>query len=83
MKNSRGRRFGGTMFVLGIALGSVGCSSMGHWMMTPPEPFDAADAPPAPDYTVAASWAALPGEPSRADSVPPNDGERFFAAAEG
>lgn len=74
MSLSLGRRFGGFVFVLGIALGSVGCSSVTHWMMTPVGPFDAAEAPPAPDYAVAASWAALPGEPTRAESVPPNDG---------
>jgi len=68
------RRFCGIASVLCIALGSAGCSSLAHWAMTPDRAFDAADAPPAPDYALSSNWAALPGKPSRADAVPPNDG---------
>jgi len=68
------RRLGGIGIALCMLSGSVGCASVSHWVMTPGGAFDAADAPPAPDYARSSSWAALPWKSSRADAVPPNDG---------
>lgn len=36
----------------------------------PDAPFDAAKAPPAPNYAQASAWAAFPGRPSPSDAVP-------------
>ena len=36
--------------------------------------FDAAQAPPAPDYAQDAAWVSLPGHPGQADVVPPQSG---------
>ncbi|HJO22800.1 MAG: DUF3089 domain-containing protein [bacterium] len=74
MRRPLTRRTGSLVLLLWVASGGAGCSSLGHWVMTPPGAFDAADAPPAPDYALPSNWAALSGEPSRADAVPPNDG---------
>ncbi|MEN3974232.1 DUF3089 domain-containing protein [Emcibacter sp. SYSU 3D8] len=43
---------------------------LSYWAMTPGDPFEAAQAPPAPDYADAASWAALPTTQDAADQVP-------------
>ena len=37
----------------------------------PDTPFDAAHAPPAPDYADAANWAAFPGRRNASDIAPP------------
>jgi len=68
------RRISGVLLACCMASGTVGCASFSHWLMTPGGAFDAANAPPAPDYALSSSWAALPWKKSRADSVPPDDG---------
>jgi len=67
----------GVLATLGVALVASlgpGCQSLGRWATTPGHPFEATEAPPAPDYADAASWAALPGMKSRANAVPPGGG---------
>jgi len=57
-----------------FSLSTAGCHGISVWMSTPSQPFDAADAPPPPDYAQASSWAALPTKKSRADAVPRDSG---------
>lgn len=45
-----------------------------RWWFFPTAPFDAAAAPPAPDYRDEANWAALPQRVDGADVVPPDSG---------
>lgn len=50
---------------------SVGCGGLARWAITPSGPFEAYEPPPAPDYALDSSWAALPGVASAATDVPP------------
>ncbi|MFP6659994.1 MAG: DUF3089 domain-containing protein [Myxococcota bacterium] len=56
---------------LATVLATGGCASLGGWITTPSQPYDAYTAPPAPDYAQPESWAARPGMRSPALEVPP------------
>jgi len=61
-------------FALAFAATVLGCHGLALWVTTPGDAFEARRAPSPPDYTDASSWAALPAEASRANSVPPHSG---------
>jgi len=60
----------GVGVVYGQRLGLLAALVFAH---APDEAFDAAKAPPAPDYADAASWAALPGKRDASDVAPPGE----------
>lgn len=50
-----------------VALGVLAATFSPSWLLTPSEPFDAADTPTAPDYGTERAWAALPSTEDHAD----------------
>ncbi|MBI1182352.1 MAG: DUF3089 domain-containing protein [Alphaproteobacteria bacterium] len=64
------------LFVVGVMLIALFQEPLTRWALTPGTAFDAAAAPPAPDYADPAAWAALPDRKDAADQVPDTPGVR-------
>lgn len=63
---------GRTILIIGLAALAAGCSeeAVQAALLKPARPFNAAIAPPAPDYASPDAWAALPERPDAADQTP-------------
>jgi hypothetical protein len=62
--------FTGLVMVVAGVLVALNIGTLVRLSMTPGVPFDAETPPPAPDYTDAASWSALPERDDLADRIP-------------
>ena len=58
------------LLLLGAYVGRAQLATLGRELLTPPRPFAGQEPPPAPDYAVVESWAALPDRPDGADITP-------------
>jgi len=67
------------LVVIGAIIIAAFQEEITNWALTPPEPFETYQPPPAPDYGDPAAWAARPEIADEADQVPPDsdlaDGE--------
>jgi hypothetical protein len=65
------------LVIIGAILIAAFFEEISFWAVTPPDTFEQYTPPPAPDYTIAGSWAALPEKQDNADLVPPgfSDGQ--------